>query len=771
MLDTFIHKTVNRVFNCENIDVSVPEMVELIQAKIINEASDDDLVAMRKGMYKTWALAIGGASNDRYYPSYYRSVRLRFRFSYITHQLKEISLQDIDNNKEYFIPRGKESCKKLQRAVLRRLAQYTGDEVATKRRSGQGGKFQSQKQLPSPLKWLGIGSLGIAAVAVVLMVALKLPSVGGLPVGMFSGTPEWVATVQNGYLGEYTDITVYELLSTYRSFYENEVWDGGTTDAGTKIAEVRFTSPQSEDSTTIQFQMLNEEVFKVSAFVDTTQPNAQNSDILYMLNLMYYSEASMQYLLEEVKTGQLCALMRTVDANEVTYGAATDYIGDRSALYKLDGGSLMGLTAAGLMEHYGTPLADTPTQDIGEIALPSEDPTEITSPQVEDDDPVYCSVDEMLDDLNNDATRAKVKYIGRTIELVGLLDGFSDDGKTFTLRNVLLDYPQTVACSVPKNMQASALAMASYGDYVTIRGQVTQVEQRVGYTVQTIDIVEIAENPDNRQEEAAAPETLTGTVKRSSGELRVRSGPGTNYAEIRRLNAGAVVTIYEQQNVNGTYWGNIGDGWICMDYVDIGSQQSQPTGGSSTSVNMTVRVKPSAGELKIRSGPDSTYSEVGRLYGGDIITVTELQQNGSTQWGRIPQGWISMDYVDTQFSTSEDSSRAERFVGKWGDQNSKRCFLTITPADHGYYEIEISWGSSAFSTSMWRAAGQYDATADCIRYSGCKHWDSESDGNGNFTENIYYLDGQGMLYFAGENLIWQDYQENVGYECSFVSYN
>ena len=72
---------------------------------------------------------------------------------------------------------------------------------------------------------------------------------------------------------------------------------------------------------------------------------------------------------------------------------------------------------------------------------------------------------------------------------------------------------------------------------------------------------------------------------------------------------------------------------------------------------------------------------------------------------------------------------------------------------------------------MWRAAGQYDATADCIRYSGCKHWDSESDGNGNFTENIYYLDGQGMLYFAGENLIWQDYQENVGYECSFVIYN
>ena len=136
-----------------------------------------------------------------------------------------------------------------------------------------------------------------------------------------------------------------------------------------------------------------------------------------------------------------------------------------------------------------------------------------------------------------------MKYLGCSIELVGLLYGFSDDGKTFSLRNVLLDYPQKVTCSVPKNMQASALSMASYGDYVTIRGQVTQVEQSVGYTVQTLEIVEIAENPDNRQEESAAPETLTGTVKKSSGELRVRSGPGTNYAEIRRLNAGAVVTI------------------------------------------------------------------------------------------------------------------------------------------------------------------------------------------------------------------------------------
>lgn len=764
-----IDKTLNRVIKWESEDVSIPEMVELIESEIIAKGSGNDLVRLKKGMYKTWVLATGQAANLRYYPSFGAPIHLCLEFNLLTHNIQQITLQDTTNKVEYFIPRGKESCKKLQHAVLRRLAQYTGDEVETRRRSGQGGKFQSQKQSPSPLKWLGIGSLGIAVAAAVLMVALNLPSIGGLLDGLFSDTPEWVSTVQNGYLGEYTDITVYELLSTYRSFYENEVWDGGTTDAGTKIAEVRFTSPQSEDSTTIQFQMLNEEVFKVSAFVDTTQPNAQNSDILYMLNLMYYSEASMRYLLEEVKTEQLWALMRTVDANEVTYGAATDYIGDRSALYKLDGGSLMGLTAAGLMEHYGTPLADTPTQDIGDFAIPSEDPIEITSPQVEDDDPVYCSVDEMLDDLNNDATRAKVKYIGRTIELVGLLDGFSDDGKTFSLRNVLLDYPQTVVCSVPKNMQASALAMASYGDYVTIRGQVTQVGQRVGYTVQTIDIVEIAENPDNRQEEAAVPETLTGTVKRSSGELRVRSGPGTNYAEIRRLNAGAVVTIYEQQNVNGTYWGNIGDGWICMDYVDLGSQQSQSTGGSSTSVNMTVCVKFTAGELRIRSGPDTSYGEIGRLYGGEILTVTELQQSGSTQWGRISQGWICMDYVDTVYGTQEERSSAQSFVGSWIESNNanKRCTMTIQTAEYGSFLIEVQLSLTAAESMHWYTMAKYDANQDCLKYSYCKCWISVSDGNGSFREEVQYQDGQGKLYFSNGYLYWSDYSSGID-SCPFV---
>lgn len=764
----FVDKAINRALKWDSRDISIQEMLYLIQMQILEKCSSNDLQKLRKGMNKTWVLAIGNGFSQRFYPSSDSPVRLCCQFHVITHQLKQISLQDTVNKKEYFIPGGKESCIRLQQSVLHMMAGYGYDDTGRGRQNQGHGKFLNQTQSVRISRRIHPALLALIAVAAVSLGVLCLPSTRQwVSDHFFSQGPEWVSTVKNGYLGEFTDVTVYEMLSSYRIFYEDEVWDGGTTNTGKHITQVRFTSPQSDDSTTIQFQMLNDEVFKVSAFVDTMQPNAKSSDILYVLNMMYYSEAVMNYLFEDARSAQLCALLRAVDANEVTYGAAAGYTGDRSALYKFDGGSLMGLSAAELMEHYGTSLSDTPPQYALDITLPPEESTKMTIPETEDEGTEYFSVDSLLYDLNNNATRAKVKYKDRTIELIGLLGGFSDDGKIFTLRSVLGDYPQTVVCTVPKNTQASALAMASYGDYITVRCQVTQVEAGIGYRVQTIDIVEITENSDNRQEDMTTPENITGTVKMVD-VLRVRSGPDTSYNEIRRLNAGAVVTIYEQRNVNGTYWGNIGDGWVCMDYVDIGFQQSQPVSGSSTIVSMTVCVKFTEGGLRIRSGPNTSYSEIGRLYGGEILTVTELQQTGGTQWGRIPQGWICMDYVDTVYGTQNERNNAQRFIGNWEDQNSQRCHMTIEPFEYGSLVIDISWGNSAFSTSMWRAVGEYDAATDSIQYHDCDHWEAVSDGNGNFTNNYYYTGGQGTFYFSGGNLLWQENNESTGSRCSFV---
>ena len=63
-------------------------------------------------------------------------------------------------------------------------------------------------------------------------------------------------------------------------------------------------------------------------------------------------------------------------------------------------------------------------------------------------------------------------------------------------------------------------------------------------------------------------DTQKATVSAESG-LRVRSGAGTNYDVVGSLKYGTKVTILSTKDVDGTTWGEISTGWICMDFVTL----------------------------------------------------------------------------------------------------------------------------------------------------------------------------------------------------------
>ena len=64
------------------------------------------------------------------------------------------------------------------------------------------------------------------------------------------------------------------------------------------------------------------------------------------------------------------------------------------------------------------------------------------------------------------------------------------------------------------------------------------------------------------------PGAGTGTVEGDA--VNIRSGPGTGYDSVGSLNSGDTVEILAQFEINGTYWGCINKGWVCMDYVGVG---------------------------------------------------------------------------------------------------------------------------------------------------------------------------------------------------------
>ncbi len=71
-------------------------------------------------------------------------------------------------------------------------------------------------------------------------------------------------------------------------------------------------------------------------------------------------------------------------------------------------------------------------------------------------------------------------------------------------------------------------------------------------------------NTDNDNDDGK----LTGTIT-ANGGLRIRVGPGSDYNVVGSLDYGDKVTILAQQETDGTTWGEIEEGWISMDYVDL----------------------------------------------------------------------------------------------------------------------------------------------------------------------------------------------------------
>ena len=178
--------------------------------------------------------------------------------------------------------------------------------------------------------------------------------------------------------------------------------------------------------------------------------------------------------------------------------------------------------------------------------------------------------------------------------------------------------------------------------------------------------------------EATKPEEMRGTVLRSACELNVRSGAGTNYSSIGRLNGGDTVTIYEQKDVNGTRWGNIGYGWVSMDYIAFGVDNST----------------------------DPEY---------DNIRGNKLSEfNGE---------WISVD-------------------GYW--------YMRITPSGSGV-DIYAEYPYNTSQKSVWTMHGEYD------EYTVIRYWDGICKDYDNGYETVKYTNGEGAVNFCEAGIEWHDF--------------
>lgn len=197
----------------------------------------------------------------------------------------------------------------------------------------------------------------------------------------------------------------------------------------------------------------------------------------------------------------------------------------------------------------------------------------------------------------------------------------------------------------------------------------------------------IPEQPENK-DETVSKDPVKGTVK-VSDSLRIRKEASTGSPITGYLKNGDRVTVLEQKIVGTTTWGKIDKGWVSMDYIVLDKQNDTEDDPEETVPPTTEppateppateppATEPPATEpeepvvwtgtvkvndfLRVRSGPGTSYSIAGFLSPNEKVTVTEKKTVGSTVWGKIKNGWISLDYV--VLDNKEDTTPAEKVTG------------------------------------------------------------------------------------------------------------
>lgn len=148
----------------------------------------------------------------------------------------------------------------------------------------------------------------------------------------------YISTVKNGFLGEYTDITIGELLNSWYGIYYDETgWDGGTTDDGEIIVEFQAQAKEYYDPVCIRFIMYDDQVFKLYGYDDGTGNAYDAKEVADNLNFIYYNVRVLsidstdgEKMYEE--TVRIIEQFNEISGSAVLYGASADYEGDRSKL-------------------------------------------------------------------------------------------------------------------------------------------------------------------------------------------------------------------------------------------------------------------------------------------------------------------------------------------------------------------------------------------------------------------------------------------------------
>ena len=179
-----------------------------------------------------------------------------------------------------------------------------------------------------------------------------------------------------------------------------------------------------------------------------------------------------------------------------------------------------------------------------------------------------------------------------------------------------------------------------YGFFFYVSNFILQLTIKYGNTV----IINSAGNPVV----ATVNPDASGTfIAIATGNVNIRSGPGTNYKKLGKLRRGQTVAV---SNVKGKWaeitWTGSKKGYVHTDYLKFETVSNEPTIDIPSTDPGSVGAAIATGNVNVRSGPNTNYKKLGKLRRGQTVAVWSITGKwAEITWTGNQKGYVHTDYL------------------------------------------------------------------------------------------------------------------------------
>ena len=146
-------------------------------------------------------------------------------------------------------------------------------------------------------------------------------------------------------------------------------------------------------------------------------------------------------------------------------------------------------------------------------------------------------------------------------------------------------------------------------------------------------------------------DAANGSVTIAEDTVNVRNGPSLSYQLVKQVKKGEKFTIIKEKGdwiqiqLSGSK-----TGWVANWVVSKSSN-----GTTTTSSNKKTTAQANTDQLRVRSGPGTSFRIIGYLNKGQAVSVLDDNENWLKISGAFGEGWVAREYIDFKNTTSNPS--------------------------------------------------------------------------------------------------------------------